>query len=187
MSKDNKNDDYNTHLESVFDRQFNKKDRIIVISDEITTDTFIFVDAALTELEKVNNKDITIKIHSKGGNTYDAGAIIGRILECPCRIITKGYGQVMSSAIMILAVGDHRQMTKYSWAMWHECSFENSGRLSDHKATLQQTEIEENLWAKLMANHSSKSLKFWKSNGITSDMYLTPEQLLKYKVIDEVL
>lgn len=170
-----------------FDHGVNFKERIINIVGEIDEDTFNLVDAALTEMESQSKKDITVKINSEGGSTYQAMAIIGRIKESKCGIVTKGYGAVMSAATLILASGTRkRTISSDACFMWHEASYGLEGRHSEIKNTVNQVEKEERYWADRMAECTSKDSHFWLTNGVGKDAYFDAKQLLEMGVVDEL-
>jgi len=173
-------------LEYAFERHVNLKERVILISGDIDKTTFELVDSAMTQLESMNRSSITIKINSPGGEVYNALAIVGRLKKSKCRIITEGYGHVMSASTLILACGNLRLMSKYSFFMHHETSYELEGRHSQIKSEVAQTEKEEKLWCKWMEEFSKKDQKWWKKSGIGTNAYFTAEDLLKFGVIDEI-
>ena len=160
--------------------------RIVNLTGEVDEVMFDILDFALTEMESSSKKSITIKINSPGGDTYQAMAIIGRIKECTCHIVTKGYGQVMSAATLILACGKKRKMSTDGFFMWHEAQYDLSGKHSANKADVKQVEREEKFWAARMADYSNKDAKFWLEHGIGIDAYFTANQLLKLGVVDEL-
>ncbi len=160
--------------------------RIISLTGEVDEFMYDILDFGLTEMEASSKKAITIKINSPGGDTYQAMAITGRMKECTCQIVTKGYGQVMSAATLILASGKKRKMSTEGFLMWHESSYLMDGQHSQNKATVKQVEREEKLWANRMAQLSKKDAEFWLKNGVGIDAYFTAEQLLKMGVVDEL-
>jgi ATP-dependent Clp protease protease subunit len=177
------------HLETLFERGVNFKDRIITIKTEIDSDEFGRIDAALSEMESEGRKTITVRINSPGGSVYDALAIVGRLRASKCKIVTEGYGHVMSAATLILACGDERKISKYAWYMTHEASYEIEGSksLKDHKNMVIQTEKEEKKWAEWMAEFTNRDAEFWRKIQADKDAYLSPNELLEMGVIDEVM
>lgn len=173
------------HLEYLFDG-VDFKNRSITISEDIHEDLFIFVDAAMNEMERVNRKHITIKLNSPGGSVYEALAIVGRMKKSPCNIHTEIYGHTMSAATLIAAAGDVRKMSKYAFFMHHSSSYEVSGRHSEVRATVEQMEREERLWAKWMADLTTPDDEFWYETGKNVDAYFTAEECLELGVVDEV-
>lgn len=162
------------------------KRRTISLTGEVDESMYDILDFGMTEMESQSKKAITIKINSPGGSTYQACAIIGRMKECTCQTVTKGYGHVMSAATLILACGKKRKMSTEAFFMWHESQYDLSGRHSQNKADVRQVEKEERYWANRMAKYSNKNEKFWLENGVGIDAYFSAEQLLKIGVVDEL-
>jgi ATP-dependent protease ClpP protease subunit len=148
---------------------------------------FDIVDAALSEMESDSRKSITVRINSLGGSVYEALAIVGRLKASKCKIVTEGYGAIMSAATLILACGAERRMSKFAWFMWHEASYGIEGRHKDIKDAVAQAEKEEDKWAEWMSQFSKKDAKYWRKIAAEKDAYFTPEELLTMKVIDEII
>lgn len=171
----------------LFDHGVDFQRRIIHLTGEITEDAFTLIDAAMTEMEAASHAAITIKINSPGGFVYQAMAIVGRLRESPCRIITKGYGTVMSAATLILACGTKRKISRFSCFMHHEMSYElGEARHSSAKAYVAQAEKETKMWAEWMAEFTKKPADYWTKNGHCLDAYFTAAQLLDMGVVDEL-
>ena len=160
--------------------------RSITLTESIEYPMFDFIDAAMSRLELESEKDIKIKIYSPGGGVYNALAIIGRIRNSKCKIITEGYGQIMSAATIILAAGDYRRISEFSWYMHHESQYGIEGRHSEIKNYVEQCDKEEKQWAEIMARFSKKDVDFWLNTGVGLDEYMTPQELMEYGVIDEI-
>ena len=184
------------HLAFAFDG-VNFKKRIITlcpdsgdINDpyryEIQPDSFIFMDAALTEMETQSKATITIRIMSWGGSVPVALGIVGRIRKSNCKIITEGYGTIESAATMILACGDERRISRYSTFMHHEASYQIEGRHSSIKAEVEHVEREEKLWAQYMAEMTKKDEEFYLTEGVHIDAKWTPEQLVEFGIVEKI-
>jgi len=173
-------------LKYAFEYGVNLQARTIQLVGEIDGSKFELIDSALTELDTINHKQITLRINSEGGSVGDALAIVGRINSCKSRIITEGYGSIMSAATIILAAGFKRRISKHSWFMHHESAYDLSGRHSEVKDMVKQRDREENQWAEIMAGLTNKDKGFWRKHGIYKDSYFTAEELLKLGVVDEV-
>ncbi len=175
-------------LEYCFEKGINFKDRIIQITGAIEDSiSFDYLDAALTEMESGSKKSITIKINSPGGSTYEALAMVDRIKESKCQIITKCYGHAMSAACLILAAGDKRLIGSRSWIMHHETSFGISGTLSEAQDYVKQMENEEKEWAKAMEDFTNMDYNFWLESAIKKDFYITSEEAIQLGIVDGIL
>jgi ATP-dependent Clp protease, protease subunit len=186
--KDLDADKLRLHLEFLFEHGVNFRERVILLNEEIDSETFTLIECALSEMESHNKGTITIKINSDGGSVADALAIVGRIQASPAYIVTEGYGNIMSAATLILASGRKRRISRYATFMTHESSYEVEGRHSQLKAEVAQREKEEHLWAGAMASFTKgrSNKDFWIKHGVGTDLYLPPEEILKLGVVDEV-
>lgn len=162
------------------------KNRIIRLSEDIDSETFNLIDAGLTELESTSKETITLRISSYGGGVYEALAVIGRMEKSKCRIVTEGYGPIMSAATAILASGKKRLMSRRAWFMHHESSYGVEGRHNEIKQFVKQQDREEQDWAKLMFELTGTPVNMWLTLGKNTDQYFTAEQCLKLNVIDEI-
>lgn len=173
-------------IQLMFDYGINPETRTINLTGEVNEIMYDLFEIGMTYLESKSKATITVKINSPGGSTYDAMGIISRLKESKCKVVTKGYGHVMSAATLILASGDKRMMSSEAFLMWHEASYDISGRHSSNKALVDQVSKEEAFWADRMAERSNKDAKYWRECGIHVDAYFTADQLLELGVIDEI-
>lgn len=172
-------------IEQLYENGVNTSDRVIQICGEIERGDFDRLDSALSELERKNKSTITIRINSPGGDVYEALAMVGRIKSSRSHIVTEGYGQIMSAAVLLLASGDKRRMSKYSWFMHHESSFLIGGSTSEVKEEIIQMEREENAWCKWMAELSEKDADFWRTAANKKNFYLSSQECEECGIVDE--
>lgn len=169
-----------------FEYGVNFNERTITWSQDIMFPMFDIIDTALTIMEAESRETITLRLHSPGGSTYEAIAVIGRLRRSKAHIVVEGYGHIMSAATLILASAKRRKLDKLAQFMWHEASYGVDGRHSEIKAVVKQVEKEEVLWARTMAEFTDKTEKFWLEKGVHIDYYLDADTLLKYGVVDEL-
>lgn len=176
---------------SYFDRYVDKgvdvRDRIVRLDGDIEDGCdFAHIDAAFTVLERLSRKAITVRLKSYGGSVHEALAIIGRFRQSKCKVIVEGYGAIMSSAVIILASGAERRVSKYACIMHHESSYGISGRHSDIKDEIAQAEREERLWAQWMAEKTNQNADFWYNHGSRKNFYMNAQECLACGVVDEI-
>ena len=111
-------------------------------------------------------------------------AIVGRLTQSKCHVITELYGKAYSAASLIFACGDHRRVSKYGWFMTHESYFDISGKTSDQETVIKFAKLQEQQWAEVMSGFSQKSKKFWLSKK--KDYYVGAEELKTIGVADEI-
>lgn len=175
-------------LDYCFDRGINFKDRTIQITGSIEEgESFDWLDSALAEMERGSKKSIVLKINSPGGSVYEALAMVDRIQESKCQIITKGYGHIMSAASLLLAAGDKRYMGKRAWLMHHEISSGAYGTVTELSDHVHQLTREMRDWAAAMDSFSNRTQTFWLDVAKRKDAYLSATQCLDVGVIDDIL
>ncbi|MBV6514134.1 MAG: ATP-dependent Clp protease proteolytic subunit [Ignavibacteriaceae bacterium] len=174
-------------VEYALSRGVNIPARELRLVGEINEKTFQRVDARLGVLEMTGKEAITIKILSGGGEVYSALGIIGRMQQSDCSIITQGYGNIMSAAALVLAMGDIRHMSKHAWVMKHEYSYGIRDRHSEIKELVAQVDREMDQWAELMASKCGKNKKFWKELINKKDFYLSAKECLKLGIVDKLI
>ena len=174
------------NLEYAFNWGVDIKNRVIRITEDIDQDLFSFIDSALTTLENINRKGITIKISSYGGEVHSALSIVARIEESKCQIHTRGYGTIMSAATAILASGDKRSMSRLASFMHHESQVIVEGGLDEVKNELRQHDTEEILWNRLMFELTGVPENYWSSRGIGKNFYCDANKCLELNIVDEV-
>ena len=160
--------------------------RKIRLSGGVDEESFGAFCEALDAFEAESSQPVEFELCSGGGDAYIALAFAARMRTSPCQITVTVYGACQSAAVLILAAGNKRAMTKESWVMVHE----DHGEISD-KVTLMEVETHhlramEDQWAKLLAELTKASAKKWaKLHKETT--YLTPEQCVKLGLADEIV
>lgn len=181
--------DIDTRLHLLFEHDVDTEARIIHLYGEIGQeyDSRDF-DLALSELERLGDGPVTIRINSEGGSVYDALAMIARMRISPCQLITEGYGSVMSAATLIFAAGNQRRMSTLCWSMVHEISNDGitSGTASTIRTELRQMEREQKLWYELMGQLTKQPATWWEKAANKKDLYLTAQQCLELGMADEI-
>ena len=72
-------------------------------------------------LETIDSKSpITILVSTPGGCEYSGFGIYDRILESPCHVTVRCYGQVMSIGALIMQAADDRQISPNCTMMIHD-------------------------------------------------------------------
>ena len=171
----------------IFSRLLN--DRIIVLSDEVNSQTASLVVAQLLFLEgQDNEKDINLYINSPGGSVTDGMAIYDTMQYIKCDVSTICIGMAASMGAFLLSSGTKgkRICLPNAEVMIHQPLGQTKG---------QETEIE------IAANHILKTKK--KLNSILAancgktveevtadterDNWLSAEEALAYGLVDKVI
>lgn len=171
------------------ERGISLRRRTFTLTGEVNQDMFHRVDGCLNIFEEENNRTITIKLCSEGGEIYAALAIIGRIKASPCKIRIEAYGQIMSAATAIFAVGDERIASKYTSFMFHQTSIVMAeSKLRDLKHEIVQAERDDQQFNLILEEHTTQDVNFWKlliGNG--QNIYLTADRCFELGLVDKVI
>jgi ATP-dependent Clp protease protease subunit len=181
-----------------FDRD--NPSRTIVLSSEI--DDFIvsdilqyisdindYDDDGCDNIIEYSRKPIKLIINSFGGSVYDGFALIGVIENSKTPIHTYCYGSAMSMALLVLTSGHKRFGHRLATFMYHECLDEMSyDKLSNLKENLEETKRIMDIYdGFLMEKTSLKKKQLDDIKRLKKDWYISPDDALKYKIIDKII
>jgi ATP-dependent Clp protease protease subunit len=167
-------------------------DSVIYLNDDITemsmVDFMIKVRSIISNRnEQTKDDPINVIINSPGGDIYDMLGIIDYMETLSIKINTICRGKALSAAAIILTCGTGaRMMSKRSSVMFHQSSSFLSGKMSDISACLDNIKFLETTIYKLLESRTKKDAAWWKDK-MKTDTYLTPEQLVEYGVIDQII
>src|ERR1700689_1338302 len=166
------------------------KYRIAVIG-EIDTEAYLKFSDELAEIEneckgKEGNSYVELELSSEGGNAELALAFSGRMRNSTVAIYVKTYGLVASAAVLILASGDKRYMSKESWVMVHEEGLELEGDVSGIEKQVKHYRRLEDQWSYLLANMTSASIEKWNELH-KAETYLNAKQCLELGLVDKII
>ena len=160
----------------------------IYIVGEINEESFQQLSQELDRLE--NNKKVQrveIILNSSGGAALDALAFYDRIRQSNLRITMTVYGACFSAAVLVLAAGDYRKMSKNAWVMVHEDSstYKNINTSDLEKAAKISREFEDQ-WCRLLMEATGTTVNEWKTLH-ENESYLTPEECKAMNLIQEII
>lgn len=170
--------------------------RKIIFEGEVCSSNVLQAVYLLDKLVAMDKKlgtkeDITIIIHSFGGSIYDGNFLIGKIKELQKMGYTiigivGGYG--MSMGFQVLQACSIRKCYKYSRLLFHQPSNYSWGDLESMERDNDETNY---LWKMMKELAMEKTLltddilEQWKRER--RDKYFSNEELIKYKVVDEII
>jgi ATP-dependent protease ClpP protease subunit len=173
--------------ERAFMKKLKKPEARIQIIGAIDEVQFTSFSEALSEYEEAGTKRVRVELSSEGGNAYDALAFYSRMRLSPCEITVVAFGLVASAAVLILAAGDTRIMTRESWVMVHEDSVRKmSGKVTEVEKFGRHMRRLEDQWNRLLAKSSTLSAEGWGSLH-KAETYLMPEDCLKHGLIERII
>jgi ATP-dependent Clp protease protease subunit len=132
---------------------------------------------------------LTLYLNSGGGDLYNAFALVDIMVASTIPIYTVGIGNIMSAALLIFACGEvgHRYVAKHTGVMMHQFHSDMEGK--EHEIVASMKELQE---CRTRVNDLLKT-----RCGITdtvrkkllnpSDVWLTAEEAIKYRLADSIL
>jgi ATP-dependent Clp protease protease subunit len=139
------------------------------------------------------NKPIMLYIQSYGGDLYSGLAIVDGIGSIKAPVYTVAIGCVASAGALILIVGTKVYATLYSTIMLHQPLGGAKGQTTDLNIQVAEMNKKKYATAKIMFRaiknrQPDGDLTFEKfSSLLERDAYFTPDEALKFGLIDEKL
>lgn len=163
------------------------KDRIIMLSGEITDDKANLIVAQLLFLESENpNKDIFLYINSPGGSVSAGMAIYDTMNYIKPNVNTICLGIAASMGAVLLSSGAERIALPNSEVMIHQPLGGFKGQATDidiHATHILRIKDKLN---KILAKNTGQKLKTIK-NDTERDNYFTAEEAKEYGLIDKII
>lgn len=163
------------------------------VNEENVLKTVYFLQKIIDMDSKTGKKeDIYLDIHSFGGSIYDGiylcDFIKYMIDKLGYNIIGTVCGYGMSMAYQVLQACSVRRCYHSSRLMFHQPSSYSYGDLESQERDIEETNY---LWEEMKKLASERTLltdemmEKWKETR--RDKYFTREELIKYKIVDEIL
>jgi len=165
------------------------EDRVVFLGDAIDASVANTVIAQLLYLEKQDPKaPITIYVNSPGGHVTAGLAIYDVMQYVQCDIITVCVGLAASMGSIILAGGTKgkRYSLPNSEIMIHQPLGGTEGQATDIRIAAEHIIKTGNTLYGILAKHSGKDIKQVEKD-CDRDNYMTPEEALKYGLIDKII
>lgn len=184
-------DDFKDHIDQFHSRGVFLDTKTIVEIGDVDEDMF---DRLSKNLHALDSKmgEITIKLMSDGGYVSVARGIYDLISECKNYVKVICYGEVASSATIILQAADKRVMAPNSKLMIHVGK--NGGGGSEHprndERLAEQNKIDkewmEDIYLKKIKEKKPRFTRKKLESMLEFDTYLNPKQALEIGLIDSI-
>lgn len=166
-------------------------DRIIMLTDEVNSQTASLVVAQMLYLESVDSdKDIYLYINSPGGSITAGMAIHDTIKYIKCDVVTICMGMAASMGAFLLCSGTKgkRMALPNSEVMIHQPLISGglSGQATDIKIHSDHLIRTRETLNKLIASYSGKPYE-QVCQDTERDNYMTATQALEYGLIDKII
>ena len=162
-----------------------KSARMFLIG-EISSATYEEFSKELRQHELAKKDKVYLELTSEGGDAYVSLAFADRIRRSSVPIHIIGSGLVASAAVVILASGHHRSMTKESWLMVHEETESIEKEVHDAEVSIKQLRRMEDQADRLLAEKSNLTAKEWKEYH-KNTTYFSAAECKKIGLIEEVI
>lgn len=161
--------------------------RHISIIGDIDSNSYKTFVEELYILEEESKKDIIVELSSAGGIALDAIAFSSRMRISPCKFVIHAHGLVGSAAVLILACGDKRIMSRESWLYVHEDQNAKVAESTTEKEkAAKQMRAFENQWCQLLEFYTKTSFEVW-ADLHRKDIFIPAEECVKLGIVDEVI
>ena len=164
-------------------------ERIIFLGEDVNEHTANSVVAQLLHLAYVDPQaDISLYINSPGGSVYDGMAIYDTMNFIKPDVATYGIGLQASMGAFLLSSGakGKRFCLPHAKVMIHQPSSGTHGKVTDMEIDMKETLEVKEMLAKIMAKNTGQKLTKVKSD-MERDYWMTPDEAVKYGLIDKVL
>ena len=164
------------------------QDRIVMISGEIDDDLSNIVVAELLYLDSINHNDISIYINSNGGSVTSGMAIYDTMNYIKSDVSTICIGMCASMAAFLLSSGKKgkRYALKNSEIMIHQPLGGAKGQATEIKIAAERILKIKKKMNSILSENTGKSIKKIEKDT-DRDYIMTPEEALKYGMIDKVI
>jgi ATP-dependent Clp protease protease subunit len=165
------------------------KDHIIFIGDALDDNVANLVIAQLLYLEKEDpERDVLMYINSPGGSVSAGFAIYDTMQFIRCDVATYCLGMAASMAAVLLAAGakGKRFALPNSTILLHQLAGGFKGQATDIDIHAREILRLKQLLNEVLARHTGQDLATVE-HDTDRDFFMTPEDALKYGIIDEVI
>ena len=170
----------------IFSRLLN--DRIIVLSDEVNSQTASLVVAQLLFLEgQDNEKDINLYINSPGGSVTDGMAIYDTMQYIKCDVSTICIGMAASMGAFLLSSGakGKRICLPNAEVMIHQPLCQAQGQATEIEITANHILRTKKKLNTILAANCGKTVEEV-TKDTERDNWLTAQEALEYGLVDKV-
>lgn len=164
------------------------KDRIIILSGEITDTSANTVVAELLYLDSINQNDISLYINSPGGSVTAGMAIYDTMNFVKSDVSTICIGLAASMAAFLLSSGQKgkRYVLPNSEVMIHQPLGGVEGQATEIKIAAERILKMKEKLNKMLSKNTGKDLKTIE-NDTERDYFLNAQEAVNYGLVDEIL
>ena len=166
------------------------QDRIVFLSDDVTSDSMDVISAQLLYLDSVDNSDINLYINSGGGDCYSGLELVSVMDFVSSDISTTVLGLAASMAAVISSSGTKgkRFVLPYSRFMIHQPSSSfGYSKYKDSTIALKEMESVKNDLYEILSKNSGNSIDDVENMCSNGDLWMKGQQIIDNKWADSVI
>lgn len=166
------------------------QDRIVFLSDDVTSDSMDVISAQLLYLDSVDDSDINLYINSCGGDCYSGLELVSVMDFVSSDISTTVLGLAASMAAVISSSGTKgkRFVLPYSRFMIHQPSSSfGYSKYTDSTIALKEMESVKNDLYEILSKNSGNSIEDVEKMCINGDLWMKGQQIIDNKWADSVI
>lgn len=132
-------------------------------------------------------EEITLFINSGGGAVHWCWMLVETMRMSDIPVTTIGQGIVASCGVLTLMAGHHRVITKNTSVMSHTYAWGSAGKEGELKAITKEFDMASDRMIDHYKKFTKKSETYIRKHLLhPNDEWMSPEECLKHKIIDEV-
>ena len=164
------------------------QNRIILLFDEIASDTVQDIIEDLFLLAQISTEPVTIFINTEGGSVVDGLALYDTMKMLPIEIKTICIGQAASMGATILAGGTKgkRYIMPHGRVLIHQITSRYRGKLSEMKTDLKEIERLEHMCNLVLANDTGQPIRKIEKDQ-EKDFWMSADEAIEYGIADHKL
>lgn len=164
------------------------KDRIIILSGEITDESANIVVSELLYLDSINHNDISLYINSPGGSVTAGMAILDTMNFIKSDVSTICIGMAASMGAFLLSCGKvgKRYCLENSEVMIHQPLGGAQGQATEIKIAAERIIKLKDKLNRILAKNTNQPLERIERDT-ERDYYLSATEALEYGIIDKIL
>jgi ATP-dependent Clp protease, protease subunit len=164
------------------------KDRVIMLTTEVNDDVSSNIVAQLLFLDSISSDTINFYINSPGGAVTAGMAMYDTMQYISSPVSTICMGQACSMGALLLCSGEAgmRFALPNSRVMIHQPLGGSQGQVTDIMIAAEESKRIKEMTAKVISKHTNKTIK-QVHKDTERDNFMTPEQALKYGLIDNII
>jgi len=166
------------------------KDRILMLSDEVNSESASNMISQLLWLDKQSDKPIQLYISSPGGSVSEMFAMHDIMQHIKAPVYTVVIGLAASAAAILLAAGEkgHRYALPYSEILIHQpfCEYAGGGTTTDVEIQTRWMSNTKKRMLEILARHTGNTYSKVEK-ACERDCWLLPEQAIEFGIIDKII